>query len=85
VDLVNAIGDSNLRATCLPPSLEFQRLVQERNGLLHGKPGTATNGNQRLFRHGQEWSIAAIEAFSDEVAACSILLSDMVHQHLATP
>jgi|JI7StandDraft_1071085.scaffolds.fasta_scaffold574596_1 hypothetical protein len=85
VDLVNAIGAPSLRAKCLAPSLEFQRLVQERNGLLHGKPGTARNGDQRLFRHGQEWTIATIEAFSDEVAACSILLNDMVHRHLATP
>jgi hypothetical protein len=85
VDLVSVIGDSNLRAICLAPSVEFQRLVQERNGLLHGKPGTATNGDQRLFRNGQEWSIAAIEAFSDEVAACSILLNDMVHRHLVNP
>lgn len=85
VDLVNAISDPALKAICLWPSLEFQRLVQERNGLLHGKPGTAPNGDQRLFRHSQEWTISAINTFSDEVAACSILLNDMVHKHLVTP
>lgn len=85
VSLVNAISDPALMAICLPPSLEFKRLVQERNALLHGKPGTTTAGSQRLFRSGTEWTTAAIETFADEVADCSILLNDMVHQHLATP
>jgi hypothetical protein len=85
VDLVNVISDPAVKAICLPPSLEFQRLVQDRNGLLHGKPGTASNGDQRLFRHGQEWTISAVDAFSDEVTACSTLLNDMVHKHLLTP
>ncbi len=85
VGLVTAIADPALQAICLPPAIEFQRLVQERNGLLHGKPATVSNGDQHLFRAGREWTIAAIDAFSDEVTACSILLNDMVHQHLVTP
>jgi hypothetical protein len=83
IDLVKAINDPTLRAICLIPSMEFQRLVQERNGLLHGKPGTAPNGDQRLFRRGQEWTIPAIDAFADEVSACSILLNEIVHGDLA--
>ncbi|WP_197051882.1 hypothetical protein [Sphingomonas sp. 35-24ZXX] len=83
IDLVKAINDPTLRAICLIPSMEFQRLVQERNGLLHGKPGTAPNGDQRLFRRGQEWTISAIDAFADEVSACSILLNEIVHEDLA--
>lgn len=83
--LVNAMPDQALIAICRPPALEFKRLVEERNGLLHGKPGTAPNGDQRLFRHGQEWSISDVKQFSDQVAACSTMLNEMVHQHLVTP
>lgn len=85
VSLVHAIGDPTLMSICVPPSLEFQRLVHDRNGLLHGKPGTALNGDQRLFRHGQEWTIEVIDTFTDQVSACSIQLNQMVHTHLATP
>jgi hypothetical protein len=85
VDLVSAISDPALMSICLTPAIEFQRLVQDRNALLHGKPGTAPNGDQRLFRHGQEWTISATDTFADEVSACSILLNEMVHTHLATP
>jgi len=85
VALVTDLTDTALQAICLPPAIEFKRLVQERNGLLHGKPATAPNGDQHLFRVGREWTIAAIDAFSDEVTACSIMLNDMVHKHLVTP
>lgn len=85
IKLVNAITDQTLQAICLPPANEFKRLVQERNGLLHGKPITAKNGDQQLAKGNQEWTIAEIDAFSDDVMACSILLNDMVHKHLVTP
>ncbi|MDM7929330.1 hypothetical protein [Blastomonas fulva] len=85
IDLVNAISDPALKSICLAPSVEFQRLVRDRNGLLHGKPGTAPNGDQRLFRRGQEWTTIAIDTFADEVSACSILLNEMAHRHLAMP
>lgn len=85
INLVNAIADPVLRAICTPPAAEFQLLVRERNGLLHGKPGTAPNGDQRLFRGGSEWSIADIEDFTDRVVACSMLLNAMYHKHLAPP
>ncbi len=84
-NLVNAIGDPALKAICLPPTLEFNRLVQQRNALLYGKPGSAPNGDQRLFRNGQAWTTLAINTFSDDVAACSILLNEMVQGHLGTP
>ncbi|MEO0418513.1 MAG: hypothetical protein AAF249_06600 [Pseudomonadota bacterium] len=85
VGLVHAIGDPSLKAACLPTAIEFQRLVRDRNELLHGKPGTASNGDQRLFRRGTEWTISDIETLSDELATCSIRLNEMVHKHLSTP
>ena len=82
LDLVDAIQDPALKAICQPPAEEFKLLVRERNGLLHGKPGTAPNGDQRLFRGGAVWTIDMIDDFADRVTACSILLNDMIHQHL---
>jgi hypothetical protein len=85
IDLIDGIANPVIQAKCTGPAVEFQRLVRERNGLLHGKPASALNGDQRLFRHGSEWTIAAVDAFSDEVTACQILLNDLVHVHLVTP
>jgi hypothetical protein len=46
--------------------------VQERNGMLHGKHGTVSGtGEQRLFRNGQPWHIADLDAAADRFAACA--------------
>ena len=84
IHLVAQIADPQSLAICQGPAIEFQRLVKERNGLLHGKPGTAPNGDQRLFRGPSEWAIDIVDNFSDEVTACQVLLNDMVHKHLIT-
>jgi len=53
---------------------EFKRLVDVRNGLMHANPGTSSSGEQRLFRHGHEWTIAMIDDAADAfVAAASVL------------
>ena len=80
--LVDAISDPALKTICLPAAADFQVLVRERNALLPGKPGTATNGSQRLFRNGREWTAQGIEDFADSVTACSLILKDILHNYL---
>lgn len=59
------VSDAHLASKIGSYATEFKDVVLERNGLLHGKPGTAQNGSQRLFRHGGEWTIEAVNRFSD--------------------
>jgi hypothetical protein len=86
-DLVHLAGkrpDPQLRTDCLGPSKEFKRLVKLRNGILHGKPGTAPTltKEQRLFQDGQPWTPAMIDDAADEFAACSILLNALLYNQL---
>lgn len=80
--LVEKITDPALKAGCKPPAIEFKRLVNIRNGILHGKPGTAPDGAQRLFRDGTAWSPEAIDSAADEFAACGIQLNALLHNQL---
>jgi hypothetical protein len=82
---VEKITDSALEAACKPPAIEFKRLVNIRNGILHGKPGTAPDGAQRLFRDGTRWSPEAIDSAADEFAACGIVLNSLLHKELKAP
>lgn len=68
------IGDAKLKQAHTGPACEFKRLVAVRNGILHGKPGTAVDGEQRLFRDGVPWTPTMLENAADEFAACSMLL-----------
>jgi hypothetical protein len=61
------------------PAKEFKRLVKKRNDVLHGKPGTAKNGDQRLFNAGQELKIADLEAIGDEFAVGSHQLNALLY------
>lgn len=74
--------DPQLRKDCSEPAKEFQRLVKIRNGILHGKPGTAPSGEQRLFRDGNPWTPAMIDDAADEFAACSISLNALLYNQL---
>jgi hypothetical protein len=85
LDLIDARLDPGLKAICLGPATEFKRLVEERNGLMHGIPGEAPNGDQRLFRGGAEWTLDGVNELSDAFSACQTQLNDMVHHHLKNP
>jgi hypothetical protein len=64
----STIGTNDL----LPLALDFQGMVSLRNDLLHAKPGSDSDGAQRLFRNGQPWSIEAINDAADAFVACSL-------------
>jgi hypothetical protein len=61
----------------------FERLVEDRNRLMHGNPFTAAGGEQRLLydgKHGRkDWTIELIGAFSDQTAAASIEAGRLLH------
>lgn len=82
VELAAAHSDPAIVASLSPAAIEFQRLAKIRNALMHAKPGTAPNGDQRLFRDGDEWTIAKIDDAADAFSANSCDLNKHLHHVL---
>ena len=82
VALLNRIADPTVKAACEPPVNDFLKLVDTRNGILHGKPGTAPDQSQRLFRHGTAWHTADLHDAADEFAECSVRLNALLYGEL---
>ena len=82
IRMAERLPSHQVRLDCLRPAEEFKRLVDLRNGILHGKPGRAKTGEQRLFREGRPWTPAMIDDVADEFAACSILLNKLLYNQL---
>lgn len=78
-DLIGFTSPLQNAAEFSGPCAEFKRLVGIRNRLLHGKPGTAVNGNQNLFDRGAPWTIAMINDAADEFSTCQIALNPLMH------
>ena len=78
-ELLLKLEDTELRKKVLPLATSFQTIVADRNALLHGKPGTAPNGDQRLFRHGDQWTIDAVNRFSDACVQASTQLNALLY------
>ncbi len=58
----------------------FCELVKtERNHLVHAKPATNEDGEQRLFYFDFEWTIERIEDVANKFTKCSIDLSKLYH------
>lgn len=81
--LFDRISKYDLRSTVQPFAIEFKRLVDKRNALLHGKPGTTSAGEQRIFRGSEVWSIYDVHAFSDECVRADVPLNNLLHSDLA--
>jgi hypothetical protein len=64
---------------------DFQRLVGTRNAIAHGKPGTAPDGGQRLFRDGVAWTIEGLNSAADEFTDCQIRMNDILYGYLGHP
>ena len=79
------INDAALRARTEPLATEFRAIVQQRNGILHGKPGTTPTGDQRLFRHGAEWTIDALNSFADRCVRAGIPLNALLYAEFTEP
>lgn len=83
--MFSRVSDGVLRSRIEPLAADFSAIVEDRNGLLHGKPGTALNGDQRLFRHGFEWTVGAINDFSDWCAKVSLPLNNLLYAEFKEP
>ena len=83
--LFERISDAGLRAKAVPFADEFKQIVPERNALMHGKPGTAQDGVQRLFRHGHVWSVDDVNEFSDRCVRAGMSLNALLYDELAEP
>ncbi|WP_414446783.1 hypothetical protein AB4851_08325 [Burkholderia sp. 22PA0099] len=79
------IVDDALKEKSVPLALEFGAVTRERNGLMHGKPGTAENGDQRLFRNGDEWTIEKVNEFADRCVRAGEPLNALLYAELKEP
>jgi hypothetical protein len=79
------VSDVRLASQISPFAAEFVEVVKERNGLMHGKPATTLNGDQRLFRNGAEWTIDAVNAFSDRCVKAGMPLNALLYDELKEP
>jgi hypothetical protein len=75
VHLAKQLGGSEAELDLQRAAGDFRFLVGTRNNLVHAKPGSTSDGAQRLFRHGDPWTIAELEGVADAFAACSARLS----------
>jgi hypothetical protein len=85
VKLFSQVSDVRFASRISPFAAEFVEVVKERNGLMHGKPATAPNGDQRLFRHGAEWTVDAVNAFSDRCVRAGMPLNALLYDELNEP
>ena len=83
VKLTEGMPASAEQADLLTAAKNFEACVEARNGLMHGKPGTDTDGGQRLFRHGTAWSVEMINDAADRFTACSGRLNGFLYGFLA--
>lgn len=68
--------DPGRRDALAHAAVEFRRLIQVRNDIMHARPSTDLNagGAQHVNRHGTFWSTEEINDAADAFAACSIEL-----------
>ena len=78
----SGIKDISIKQQVEPVASRFNKLTERRYALMNANPGTAPNGDQRLFRHGDEWTIAETNALSDEFTARAEELNQLIHQVL---
>lgn len=83
-ELFSKVSDDAFRAKIIPFAEEFSEVVEQRNGLLHGKPGTSPKpgGAQRLFRHGVEWDLDAVNEFADRCVRAGTPLNALLYDEL---
>ncbi|WP_177220090.1 hypothetical protein [Jannaschia rubra] len=80
--LFSRVSDVELASRIAPFAGEFVEVVKERNGLMHGKPATAPNGDQRLFWRGVEWTVDTVNAFSDLCVKAGMPLNALLYDEL---
>ena len=77
--LAGTLAESGARDELDAAAADFQAFTRTRNNLVHAKPGVTADGRQRLFRDGDQWTIAEIEAVADAFTACALRLDRCLH------
>lgn len=83
--LSTSTTNAELNAEMQRLGAEFGALVDIRNSIMHGKPGTAPNKDQRLFRDGSAITIDDVNKAADQFTACSIELNSLLYGALQAP
>lgn len=82
VDEIKNMVTSPDQQILLAAALDFIDLVQIRNAIMHGKPGTDLDSGQRLFRDSVAWTVASLNDASDKFTACSLRLNALLYGFL---
>lgn len=83
IDLVRNLPKSNQRQELADAAQEFNRLVEIRNSIVHGKPCTGPNGEARLSDK-QVFESSDLESAADAFSACGIEMNRLLHGFLST-
>lgn len=83
IKIVTAMPPSADQAALHAAATDFKALVETRNGIMHGKPGTDVDGGQRLFRDGIAWTADSLNDAADRFTECSSRLNAMLYGFLA--
>lgn len=84
ITLAGSLSDSEDKTKLLNAALRFDELVEQRNGLVHGRPGMdAADGLSKLFRAGELWTVEKIRNAADEFSECAITLNECFHGFLS--
>jgi hypothetical protein len=68
--LARGLGASPASEELRQAASEFRAYVGTRNNLLHSKPGFNAEGQERLFRDGDRWTIAELNAVAAAFRKC---------------
>jgi hypothetical protein len=75
VHLVKRLESSAEQFELQQAAQDFRFLVGTRNNLVHAKPGTGADGAPALFRHGDQWTLAELQAVAEAFASCGLQLN----------
>jgi hypothetical protein len=84
VRLVKDYVNPKIPAEWLAAAEQFKRLVELRNSIFHGQPGSTPAEEQRLFRKGFAWTPRKVHNVAARFAACSNLLRSL-YEYLKNP
>lgn len=82
ISLASMHPDPAVRISLGAAASDFKGMVNRRNDLIHANPGTALNGDQRLFRDHEEWTIAMINDAADAFVEVGGILNHHLHNIL---
>ena len=83
LSIVDKITDHQAKVDCKKLAVQFKELVKYRNGIMHGKPGSSSSGEQLLYRDGSPWTCDLINKAADEFAFCSEETNKILNEKLA--